>query len=99
MRNLHSVEFTDEELEIIETVGEENEDYAICAVFDHRSDAEIDYDEDEGAVTIIEDELEVRQTIGMITEVCESDDPIERIGVGVSMLEVAINFEKQWRES
>lgn len=98
MKNLHAIEFSDKELEIIESVGEENEDYAICAVFDHRSDAEIDYDENEEVVTVFDEGTEIQQTISMITEVCESDDPIDRIGVGVSMLEVAINFEKKWRE-
>lgn len=98
MRNLHSIEFTEHELGIIENVGKENEDFAICAVFDHRNDANIEYDQEEEIVTLEDGGTKVRQTIGMVTDVCKSDDPLDRIGVGVSMLEVAINFEKEWSE-
>lgn len=95
---MHGVEFSEEEEELIRSIGIENEDYAICAVFENRNDAEIDYDEDTRLITIRDGEAEVEQTMEMITEVSESQDPLQRIGVGVSMLEVAITTEKQWRD-
>lgn len=98
MEDLHSIEFTEEERQMIEEIGIENEDYAICAIFDHRNAADVDYDEEEEIITIRENGHSVRQTVEMITDVCESSDPLDRIGVGVSMLEVAINFEQQWIE-
>lgn len=96
--DMHGVEFSEEEEELIRSIGIENEDYAICAVFENRNDAEIDYDEDTRLITIRDGEAEVEQTMEMITEVSESQDPLQRIGVGVSMLEVAITTEKQWRD-
>lgn len=96
MNNLHDISFSDRELEIINQIGKENEDYAICAVFEHRNNAEIDYDEEEAAITIYNGDIEITQSVSMIIEVAESSDPLERIGVGVSMLEVAKNMEQQF---
>lgn len=96
MNDLHDINFSDRELEIINQIGKENEDYAICAVFEHRNDAEIEYDEEKSVITIYNGDIEITQSISMITEVAESSDPLERIGVGVSMLEVAKNMEQQF---
>ena len=96
MKNLHDIEFTEEERKIIDRVGVENEDYAICAVFEHRNETDIDYDEDEEIITIENGDVEIQQTVGMITDVAETSDPIERIGVGVSMLEVAAQMEERF---
>lgn len=96
---MHGVEFSDEELETIRSIGVENEDYAICAVFENRNtEADVKYEEERKLITIKDGENEVQQTVPMITEVCESSDPLQRIGVGVSMLEVAVNVEKQWTD-
>ena len=83
---LHGISFTDEERSIIEEVGVENEDYAICAVFEHRNEANVQYDEENRLITVNGNS---RQTVDMITDVCESSDPLDRIAVGVSMLEVS----------
>lgn len=99
MNDLHGVEFTREEKKLLERVGIENEDLAICAVFNHRNAADIDYNQSEGIITVQKNGTEVKQTVDMITDICESSDPMDRIAVGVSMLEVSINFENQWRES
>ncbi len=96
MNDLHDINFSDRELEIINQIGKENEDYAICAVFEHRNDAEIEYDEEKSVITIYNGDIEITQSVSMITEVAESSDPLERIGVGVSMLEVAKNMEQQF---
>lgn len=96
--NLHGVQFTDEEKELIRSVGADNEDYAICAVFDHRNEADVHYDEDLKLITVETEGVTVEQTVEMITDVSESSDPYQRIGVGVSMLEIAVNFETQWDE-
>lgn len=96
MKNLHDIDFSDRELEIINQIGKENEDYAICAVFEHRNDSEINYDEEESVITVYNGDIEITQSVSMITEVAESSDPLERIGVGVSMLEVAKNMEQQF---
>lgn len=98
MKSLHGIEYSEKEKDILERVGTENEDFAICALFDHRNSADIKYNESEGIITVKENETEVKQTVEMITDVCESTDSRERIGVGVSMLEVAINAEQQWIE-
>lgn len=96
MRNLHDIEFNEREREIIDSVGVENEDYAICAVFEHRNDSSIEYDEEEEVITIENDGTRIQQTVGMITDVAETSDPMERIGVGVSMLEVASQMEERF---
>lgn len=96
MNDLHDINFSDRELEIINQIGKENEDYAICAVFEHRNDAEIEYDEEKSVITIYNGDIKITQSVSMITEVAESSDPLERIGVGVSMLEVAKNMEQQF---
>ena len=96
MNDLHDINFSDRELKIINQIGKENEDYAICAVFEHRNDAEIEYDEEKSVITIYNGDIEITQSVSMITEVAESSDPLERIGVGVSMLEVAKNMEQQF---
>lgn len=96
MKNLHEIEFSEKEKQIIEDIGKENEDYAICAVFENRNDAEISYDEEEGVITVQNGETEINQTVSMITDVAESSDPMERIGVGVSMLEVATQMEERF---
>lgn len=96
MNDLHDINFSDRELEIINQIGKENEDYAICAVFEHRNNAEIEYDEEKSVITIYNGDIEITQSVSMITEVAESSDPLERIGVGVSMLEVAKNMEQQF---
>jgi hypothetical protein len=96
MKNLHEIEFSEKEKQIIKDIGKENEDYAICAVFESRNDAEISYDEKEGVITVQNGETEINQTVSMITDVAESSDPMERIGVGVSMLEVATQMEKRF---
>ena len=95
---LHGVEFSDDEKKIIRNIGVENEDYAICAVFEHRNEAEIEYDEDTGLITLQDGDATVEQTVDMITEVCESSDPMQRIGVAISMLEISLNVEQQWRK-
>ena len=96
MNDLHDINFSDRELEIINQIGKENEDYAICAVFEHRNNAEIEYDEEKSVITIYNGDIKITQSVSMITEVAESSDPLERIGVGVSMLEVAKNMEQQF---
>jgi hypothetical protein len=96
MNNLHDIEFNETEKKIIENIGMENEDYAICAVFEHRNDTDIEYDEEEGIIKIENDGVEITQTVGMLTDVAETSDPIERIGVGVSMLEVASQMEQKF---
>lgn len=98
MNDLHSVEFTEQEKQILGEIGVENEDYAICAIFDHRSSADVEYEEENKIISVSENGHTIRQTVDMVTDVCESEDPHERIGVGVSMLEVAINAEQQWIE-
>jgi hypothetical protein len=99
MNDLHGIEFTEQEKDLLERVGTENEDLAICSIFDHRNNADISYNQKDGVVTVQKDGKEVKQTVEMITDVCESSDPLDRIAVGVSMLEVSINFERQWKES
>lgn len=96
MNDLYDINFSDRELEIINQIGKENEDYAICAVFEHRNNAEIEYNEEKSVITIYNGDIEITQSVSMITEVAESSDPLERIGVGVSMLEVAKNMEQQF---
>lgn len=97
--SMHGVEFTEEEMEKIRSIGVENEDYAICAIFENRNnDADIEYDEETRLITVQDGSTTVEQTVEMITDVCESSDPLQRIGVGVSMLEIALNFEPQWRD-
>lgn len=91
---MHRVSLTEEEESILESIGIENEDYAICAIFDHRTTADVQYREEERVVVVEDGESEVKQTIDMITEICESSDPLDRIRVAVSMLEIAINVEK-----
>lgn len=92
----HEIDFTDEERSIIDEVGIENEDYAICAIFNHRNPEEIDYDEESSVITVDPKYgEEVKQTVGMLTDIAESSDPLERIGVGVSMLEVAVHVQRQ----
>jgi len=92
---MHGVEFNDEEMETIRSIGVENEDYAICAIFENRNNGvEVDYEEERKLITVRDGENEVQQTVPMITEVCESSDSLQRIGVGVSMLEVAVNIEE-----
>jgi hypothetical protein len=86
---LHGIRFTDEERSIIQEVGLENEDYAICAVFEHRNDATVEYNEEDRLIKVESEDGSARQTVGMITDVCESSDPLDRIAVGVSMLEVS----------
>jgi len=96
--DMHGVKFTDEELEIIQNIGTDNEDYAICAVFENRnSEAEVEYDEESRLIKVEDGSITVEQTVEMITDICESSDPVQRIGVGVSMLEVALNFRKQYK--
>lgn len=96
---MHKVEFSDEELKTIRSIGVENEDYAICAIFESRnSGLDVDYEEERKVITVGDGENEIQQTVPMITEVCESPDPLQRIGVGVSMLEVAVNVEEQWKD-
>ena len=94
---MHGVKFTDEELEIIQNIGTNNEDYAICAVFENRNEtADVEYDEENRLIKVEDGSITVEQTVEMITDICESSDPVQRIGVGVSMLEVAFNFRKQY---
>jgi len=94
---MHGVKFTDEELSVIRSVGTENEDYAICAVFENRNEtADVEYDEESRLIKVQDGPITVEQTVEMITDICESSDPVQRIGVGVSMLEVALNFRKQY---
>ncbi len=95
---MHAIEFSDEEESLLEDIGVDNEDYAICALFDHRSTADVEYEEESGVIVVSENGHTIRQTVDMVTDVCESNDPRERIGVGVSMLEVAINAEQQWKD-
>ena len=97
---MHGVKFSDEELEIIQNIGTENEDYAICAVFETRNEtADVEYDEESRLIKVQEGSITVEQTVEMITDICESSDPVQRIGVGVSMLEVALNFRKQYNSA
>jgi hypothetical protein len=96
MKNLHEIEFNETEREIIENIGLENEDYAICAVFEHRNDADIEYDEEESVIKIENGGAKITQTVEMLTDVAETSDPVERIAVGVSMLEVAAEMEQKF---
>lgn len=98
--DMHGVCFTDEEMKIIQNIGTENEDYAICAVFENRNKtADVEYDEESRLIKVQDGSITVEQTVEMITDICESSDPVQRIGVGVSMLEVALNFRKQYNSS
>lgn len=96
MIDLHGVEFSDEELEVIENIGESHEDYAVCEIFKNRNpDTQVQYDDNSGVITVSDGTTTVKQTVEMLTDVCESQNTKDRIGVGVSMLEVALNLVKR----
>jgi len=89
------LEFSDEEKEIIDRIGEEHLDYVLCALFNHRNEESANLNEEKNEILIENTRVTIKDPNAMLEKYTETDDPIEAIRAGLSLLECSVSFINQ----
>jgi len=89
------MEFSDEERQIVEDVGAEHVDYALCALFNHRNQESVVLDEQKDIISVEGMEVKLKSPESMLEKYTETDDPMEAIRAGVALLECSVSFMHQ----
>lgn len=89
------IDFSDEEKQLINNIGEENVDYVVCALLNHRNEESVVLDESNNRISVEGMDVEVWNLNSMLDKYTETNDPMEAIQAGVAIVECSVSFMNQ----